>query len=176
MSENSEKKGIVNIEDFEIMRKELELLKKSKPIEKTECEEVIEKPKPKRQQTEKQKEQFQKALQARQEKIRLRAEARAKLEEEARKEAEEELIKKAIQYKKKQIKKIQIQPPSESEEEDDENEPIQKPVIPPATRGVATPAKPKLERSVNIPRNDIEPKKQPQQAPAAKEKNKFIFV
>ncbi len=150
-SENPEKSSIVNIEEFEALKKELELLKLYKeadgPIEK-----------PKRPKTEKQKEQFQKALIARQENIRLRAETKAKLEEQARKEAEEDLIKKAIKYKKQQIKKIQVELPDiESEEEDDESAPIQKPPAP-------TPSKKEPEK-INV-----------KQLPPRKEKSKYIFI
>jgi hypothetical protein len=153
-SENPEKSSIVNIEEFEALKKELELLKLSK-----EADGPIEKPKrPKREQTEKQKEQFQKALIARQENIRIRAEAKAKLEEQARKEAEEDLIKKAIKYKKQQIKKIQVELPDiESEEEDDESAPIQKPPAP-------APSKKEPEK-INV-----------KQLPPRKEKSKYIFI
>ena len=89
---------------------------------------------------------------------------KAKLEEQARKEAEDDLIKKAIKFKKQQIKKIQIQLPDiDTEEEEDHDEPIEKPQ---AKVPIKAPAEKKPEDA----------KIKPSQLAPAKPKSKYIFV
>lgn len=135
MAESSDKKHLENLEDFEALKKELEILKASKQIEKP--------TKVKKERTDKQKESFQKALEARKAKIEERTKLKEQLQEQAKKEAEEELIKKAIKYKKQQIKKIQVELPVSETEEDEEEEIERRPPPPPKLD------KPKLERSTN---------------------------
>lgn len=167
MSENSEKNNIVNLEDFEALKKELETLKKTKQNETIEDKPT----KAKKERTDKQKESFQKALEARKAKIDERNKQREQLQDQAKKEAEDELIKKAIKYKKQQIKKIQVELPV-SDSESDEEEPIEKKPLP----------KPKLERSTNkqnfpTSKDDLKKIKDfPKSYPPEKEKSKFIFV
>ena len=169
MAESSVKNNIVNLEDFEALKNELEILKKSKEQEPTEKTQ-----KTKKERTDKQKESFQRALEARKSKIEERSKLKEQLQEQAKKEAEEELIKKAIKYKKQQIKKIQVEIPlSKSEDEDEEEDDLQrindslKSYHPEIERKAPPPKlnKPKLERSSNK-----------QIFPAPKEKSKFIYV
>ncbi len=103
------------------------------------------------------------AQQARQEKIKQRAEVKAKLEEEAKKEAEDDLIKKAIKFKKQQIKKIQIQLPDLDTEEEEENDaPIEKPQVKAPVK-----APEKKQEDAKIKPSPLAP---------AKPKSKYIFV
>lgn len=76
--------------------------------------------KPKRERSQKQMEQFQKAVEARKVAIAKRADMRKEAEEKAKKIVEEKILKKAIQVKKKQIKQLQVFEPTESEEESEE--------------------------------------------------------
>lgn len=160
MAESSVKNNIVNLEDFEALKKELEFMKKVNQTVKTEEDNIPKPQKTKKERTDKQKESFQKALEARKAKIEERTRLKEQLQEQAKKEAEEELIKKAIKYKKQQIKKIQVELPLSESEDEDEEEQIERKAPPPPKLN-----KPKLERSSNK-----------QIFPAPKEKSKFIYV
>ena len=76
--------------------------------------------KPKRERSQKQIEQFQKAVEARKIAIAKRDEMRKHAEAHAQKILEEKILKKAIRVKKKQIKQLQVFEPTQSEEESEE--------------------------------------------------------
>ena len=100
--------------------------------------------KPKRERSQKQIEQFQKAIEARKVSIAKRAEMRKQAEDQAQKILEEKILKKAIRVKKKQIKQLQVFEPTESEEESEEEEvppPRAKPEVKPKSAPIT--AKPK---------------------------------
>ena len=136
-----------NLGEIDILRRELEQLKGTiKPTETystTEEEEddyIVQKiriePKKekgvtplqlKKERSQKQIEQFQKAVEARKASITKRAELRKEAEEKAQKILEEKILKKAIRVKKKQIKQLQVYEPTSSEEEIEEEEQIIRP-------------------------------------------------
>ena len=129
-----------NLGEMETLRRELAQLKgkvkpqSQKPVEDDEeddddevqnvrAEMPVVYAKPKRERSQKQIEQFQKAVEARQVSIAKRAEMRKQAEEQAQKILEEKILKKAIRVKKKQIKQLQVFEPTQSEEESEEDAP-----------------------------------------------------
>lgn len=142
--QKSEKLG-----EIETLRQELAQLKgklkpqSQKPIEDDEeddddevqnvrAEMPIVYAKPKRERSQKQMEQFQKAIEARKVAIAKRAEMRKQAEEQAQKVLEDKILKKAIRVKKKQIKQLQVYEPTQSEEESEEE--IAPPLPPPRAK------------------------------------------
>jgi hypothetical protein len=94
-------------------------------VQKIKAEPPIVYAKPKKERSQKQMEQFQKAVEARKASIAKRAEMRKEAEGKAQKILEEKILKKAIRVKKKQIKQLQMFEPTESEEESEEEEVVE---------------------------------------------------
>lgn len=129
-----EKNEIEELDPMEELRKEIALLKSqikvaTPPYDHPEGK--SQKPvgllKPKRERTEKQKEAFNKALEARKAQVEIRKKMKEEADTKAKQILEEKILKKAIKVKKKQIKQLEMLKPTESEsEEEDDNEMIEK--------------------------------------------------
>ena len=132
MSKSSKELKVKKLEELEKLKNELKLLNEEAAPEikeafesviREDSDDEVEKPKPTQKQprTDKQQEQFKKALEAKSLKAKQRKEEKAKQDEADKKALEDKLVKKAIIVKKKQIKKQAV-----LDEISDEDEPIEK--------------------------------------------------
>lgn len=125
------KKAFENPAPKVILKKKI-VVKQPTPPESDEEEEICEKPKPRKERTQKQIEAFNRCIETKKKKAAERAAEAKRLAEYDKKALEEKVIKKAISIKKKQIKKQSAL----DEISDDDDTPIEK------VKEVAKPIKP----------------------------------
>lgn len=138
---HEEESEIEELDPVEELRKEIALLKSqikeaSPPYDPPEgkSQKNVGLLKPKKERTEKQKEAFTKALEARKSQVEVRKKMKEEADAKAKQILEDKILKKAIKVKKKQIKQLEMLKPTESESEEEDNDEIEKedPKPPPA--------------------------------------------